>query len=187
MLRAINSWVKRFFYIKKITFKGELVFLQCVCVCVFVCRSNAALEKQRSGKREEKWRASSGISERPRQVNSNLINIFPFYKKQKTVCFVRLRQTCVFMFYRDSRRQLSIDTRPFRPSSEGNPSDEPDPLPAHRQALGERLYPRVHAMQPVINHLHLWKLCFQNRFFIKEHVNLSWLRFAWNWRCTCKQ
>ncbi|XP_063054964.1 E3 ubiquitin-protein ligase UBR5 isoform X11 [Engraulis encrasicolus] len=49
---------------------------------------------------------------------------------------------------RDSRRQLSIDTRPFRPASEGNPSDEPDPLPAHRQALGERLYPRVHAMQP---------------------------------------
>uniref|UniRef100_A0A7N8XQ82 HECT-type E3 ubiquitin transferase n=1 Tax=Mastacembelus armatus TaxID=205130 RepID=A0A7N8XQ82_9TELE len=44
---------------------------------------------------------------------------------------------------RDSRRQLSIDTRPFRPSSEGNPSDEPDPLPAHRQALGERLYPRL--------------------------------------------
>lgn len=54
------------------------------------------------------------------------------------------------LFSRDSRRQLSIDTRPFRPSSEGNPSDEPDPLPAHRQALGERLYPRVHAMQPVI-------------------------------------
>lgn len=50
---------------------------------------------------------------------------------------------------RDSRRQLSIDTRPFRPASEGNPSDEPEPLPAHRQALGERLYPRVHAMQPV--------------------------------------
>ncbi|XP_072562057.1 E3 ubiquitin-protein ligase UBR5 isoform X7 [Paramormyrops kingsleyae] len=49
---------------------------------------------------------------------------------------------------RDSRRQLSVDTRPFRPASEGNPSDEPDPLPAHRQALGERLYPRVHAMQP---------------------------------------
>ncbi|XP_066547011.1 E3 ubiquitin-protein ligase UBR5 isoform X4 [Amia ocellicauda] len=49
---------------------------------------------------------------------------------------------------RDSRRQLSIDTRPFRPASEGNPSDEPDPLPAHRQALGERLYPRVQAMQP---------------------------------------
>uniref|UniRef100_A0A8C1SGC9 E3 ubiquitin-protein ligase UBR5 n=1 Tax=Cyprinus carpio TaxID=7962 RepID=A0A8C1SGC9_CYPCA len=46
------------------------------------------------------------------------------------------------------RRQLSIDTRPFRPASEGNPSDEPEPLPAHRQALGERLYPRVHAMQP---------------------------------------
>lgn len=51
--------------------------------------------------------------------------------------------------YRDFRRQLSIDTRPFRPASEGNPSDDPDPLPAHRQALGERLYPRVQAMQPV--------------------------------------
>lgn len=50
---------------------------------------------------------------------------------------------------RDFRRQLSIDTRPFRPASEGNPSDDPDPLPAHRQALGERLYPRVQAMQPV--------------------------------------
>uniref|UniRef100_UPI00398F2B03 E3 ubiquitin-protein ligase UBR5 isoform X3 n=1 Tax=Pristiophorus japonicus TaxID=55135 RepID=UPI00398F2B03 len=49
---------------------------------------------------------------------------------------------------RESRRQLSIDTRPFRPASEGNPSDDPDPLPAHRQALGERLYPRVQAMQP---------------------------------------
>lgn len=62
------------------------------------------------------------------------------------------------MFYRDSRRQLSIDTRPFRPSSEGNPSDEPDPLPAHRQALGERLYPRVHAMQPVIICIHQTRL-----------------------------
>ncbi|XP_043921583.1 E3 ubiquitin-protein ligase UBR5 [Protopterus annectens] len=49
---------------------------------------------------------------------------------------------------RDFRRQLSIDTRPFRPAAEGNPSDDPDPLPAHRQALGERLYPRVQAMQP---------------------------------------
>ncbi|MGH0149004.1 UNVERIFIED_CONTAM: hypothetical protein FKN15_044615 [Acipenser sinensis] len=49
---------------------------------------------------------------------------------------------------RDSRRLLSIDTRPFRPALEGNPSDDPDPLPAHRQALGERLYPRVQAMQP---------------------------------------
>lgn len=31
-------------------------------------RSDAAVEKPRSGKRTEKWRASSGISERPRQV-----------------------------------------------------------------------------------------------------------------------
>ncbi|TRY88597.1 hypothetical protein DNTS_029996 [Danionella cerebrum] len=52
------------------------------------------------------------------------------------------------LMQRDSRRQLSIDTRPFRPAAEGNASDEPEPLPAHRQALGERLYPRVHAMQP---------------------------------------
>ncbi|XP_048881123.1 E3 ubiquitin-protein ligase UBR5-like isoform X6 [Brienomyrus brachyistius] len=49
---------------------------------------------------------------------------------------------------RDSRRQLSIDTRPFRPAAEGNPSEDADPLPAHRQALGERLYPRVNSMQP---------------------------------------
>lgn len=53
------------------------------------------------------------------------------------------------LFLRDFRRQLSIDTRPFRPAAEANPSDDPDPLPAHRQALGERLYPRVQAMQPV--------------------------------------
>lgn len=82
-----------------------------------------------------------------------------------------LEDFCVFplkwvqnalIFLRDFRRQLSIDTRPFRPASEGNPSDDPDPLPAHRQALGERLYPRVQAMQPVslINFIHLMICCF---------------------------
>ncbi|XP_069477553.1 E3 ubiquitin-protein ligase UBR5 isoform X1 [Ambystoma mexicanum] len=49
---------------------------------------------------------------------------------------------------RDFRRQLSIDTRPYRPPSEGNPGDESDPVPLHRQALGERLHPRVLAIQP---------------------------------------
>lgn len=75
--------------------------------------------------------------------------------------------TSVSVHDRDSRRQLSIDTRPFRPSSEGNPSDEPDPLPAHRQALGERLYPRVHAMQPVMKHLLLLKFCIMKMSLIK--------------------
>lgn len=76
---------------------------------------------------------------------------------------------------------MSIDTRPFRPSSEGNPSDEPDPLPAHRQALGERLYPRVHAMQPV----------FTSQYF---KCNLSYgciftvfLTLMWLTMCLCLQ
>lgn len=165
--------MRDFFVHKQLGLKGELVFLQ--CVCVFVCRSNAALEEQRPGKREEKWRASSRISEGPRQVDSNLILIFHFYNKQKGLRYLKLRRKFVFVFYRDSRRQLSIDTRPFRPSSEGNPSDEPDPLPAHRQALGERLYPRVHAMQPVINHLHPLKLCVTRPDFCTFKSRLSYL------------
>lgn len=119
-----------------------------------LCRSNAATQKPRPGKREEKWRASSRISERPRQVTLSLMRRLKETRKP-----VQSEETCMLVIYRDSRRQLSIDTRPFRPSSEGNPSDEPDPLPAHRQALGERLYPRVHAMQPVIKHLRWLKLC----------------------------
>lgn len=118
---------------------------------VNLCRSDAAFEEQRSRKREAKWRSSSRFSKRQRQVNLLVVLIF-FFKK----CLQPQINQAVFC-YRDSRRQLSIDTRPFRPSSEGNPSDDPDPLPAHRQALGERLYPRVHAMQPVIDfslHLH---------------------------------
>uniref|UniRef100_UPI00358E0F24 E3 ubiquitin-protein ligase UBR5-like isoform X5 n=1 Tax=Myxine glutinosa TaxID=7769 RepID=UPI00358E0F24 len=51
---------------------------------------------------------------------------------------------------RESRRQLSIDARPFHSSSEGNPGDDHEPLPGHRQALGERLYPRVQALQPAL-------------------------------------
>lgn len=111
-------------------------------------RPNAALEEQGSRTRKEKWRPSSWLSERPRQVGFQWFQVV-----QNTDCNSVLRRCnkckCVILLCRDSRRQLSIDTRPFRPSSEGNPSDEPDPLPAHRQALGERLYPRVHAMQPV--------------------------------------
>lgn len=163
--------LRDYFHIEKKSYsKASLFFFN---VCVFVCRSNAALEKQRSGKREKKWRASSRISERSRQVNSSLIHIYPFYNKRKSRRYVILQQPCDFVFCRDSRRQLSIDTRPFRPSSEGNPSDEPDPLPAHRQALGERLYPRVHAMQPVMNHLHPSKLCVNRFVSISEQVNMS--------------
>lgn len=122
---------------------------------VCLCRPNAAIEEQRQGKGEEEWWASSGISERPRQVEFSLMYYLITIRK---VWFVMQ----MFVIYRDSRRQLSIDTRPFRPSSEGNPSDEPDPLPAHRQALGERLYPRVHAMQPVTEHQHRLRLCYKN-------------------------
>ena len=55
---------------------------------------------------------------------------------------------------RDVRRQLSADARPFHfsgSSSNNADGDDPDgdPLPYHRQSLGERLYPRVHALQPV--------------------------------------
>ena len=56
---------------------------------------------------------------------------------------------------RDGRRQLSADARPFHFSgnSSNNVADAEDgePLPYHRQSLGERLYPRVHALQPVSN------------------------------------
>lgn len=53
---------------------------------------------------------------------------------------------------RDARRQLSADARAFHfsgGSSTGDGEDpDGDPLPYHRQSLGERLYPRVHALQP---------------------------------------
>ncbi|XP_068706016.1 E3 ubiquitin-protein ligase UBR5-like [Montipora foliosa] len=55
---------------------------------------------------------------------------------------------------RDGRRQLSADARPFHFSgnSSNNVADAEDgePLPYHRQSLGERLYPRVHALQPAL-------------------------------------
>ncbi|XP_066269411.1 E3 ubiquitin-protein ligase UBR5-like [Branchiostoma lanceolatum] len=46
----------------------------------------------------------------------------------------------------NQRGQLSIDARPFYPG--GNRENEDEPLPPHRQALGERLYPKVQALQP---------------------------------------
>lgn len=149
-----------------------MVVLVLCCYCVFVVcdikfsnaifRSNAAFEEQRSWKGEKKWRTSSRISERPWQVDltrrASIHELLAFTEDPDSFR----------VLYRDSRRQLSIDTRPFRPSSEGNPSDEPDPLPAHRQALGERLYPRVHAMQPVIICIH------QTRFeFIQPNCVIS--------------
>ncbi|XP_048590266.1 E3 ubiquitin-protein ligase UBR5-like isoform X2 [Nematostella vectensis] len=54
---------------------------------------------------------------------------------------------------RESRRTLSADARPFycsgTPSTDGDDTDG-DPLPYHRQSLGERLYPRVHALKPAL-------------------------------------
>lgn len=69
-LKLLSSW--EIFVHKRFTLKSDFFFLQ--SFCVFVCRSNAALKKQRSGKREEKRWASSRISERPRQVDSSLIH-----------------------------------------------------------------------------------------------------------------
>lgn len=54
---------------------------------------------------------------------------------------------------RDVRRQLSADARAFHfsgsNSSNATDAEDGDRLPYHRQSLGERLYPRVHALQPV--------------------------------------
>ena len=54
---------------------------------------------------------------------------------------------------RDVRRQLSADARAFHFSGSSSSADgddaDGDPLPYHRRSLGERLYPRVHALQPV--------------------------------------
>ena len=53
---------------------------------------------------------------------------------------------------REVRRQLSADARAFHfsgsSSADGEDADG-DSLPYHRKSLGERLYPRVHALQPV--------------------------------------
>ena len=54
---------------------------------------------------------------------------------------------------RDVRRQLSADARAFHFSGNSSSADgddaDGDSLPYHRKSLGERLYPRVHALQPV--------------------------------------
>jgi len=60
---------------------------------------------------------------------------------------------------RDSRRLLSYDAQPFYMPSEPNPNPASNPEPPtdssgdtmmqYRRQLGERLYPRVRALQPV--------------------------------------
>ena len=50
------------------------------------------------------------------------------------------------------RNQLSYDARPFYPrdnSSVDERAPDYEPLPPSKQALGERLFPRVLALQPV--------------------------------------
>ena len=60
---------------------------------------------------------------------------------------------------RDSRRQLSVDARHFRVSSNSGDEEDGDsePMPLHRQSLGDRLYPRVHALQPVSGAAAAWR------------------------------
>ena len=50
------------------------------------------------------------------------------------------------------RNTLSYDARPFYPRDSANADDRNadfEPLPPSKQALGERLFPRVYALQPV--------------------------------------
>lgn len=103
---------------------------------------------ERDRERERDMRRSSGLRAGSRRDRDRFVPAFCFYYSSQFGIVPNLLLHGIF-YFRDFRRQLSIDTRPFRPASEGNPSDDPDPLPAHRQALGERLYPRVQAMQPV--------------------------------------
>ena len=63
---------------------------------------------------------------------------------------------------RDVRRQLSADARAFHFSGSSSSADgedaEGDALPYHRKSLGERLYPRVHALQPVSSVVYGFKM-----------------------------
>ena len=69
---------------------------------------------------------------------------------------------------RDGRRQLSADARPFHFSGNtaGESEDgESEPLPYHRHSLGERLYPRVHSLQPVSIYQAITLLQFPRKLF----------------------
>ena len=63
---------------------------------------------------------------------------------------------------RDVRRQLSADARAFHFSGNSSSADgddaDGDSLPYHRKSLGERLYPRVHALQPVSSVVYSFKM-----------------------------
>lgn len=63
MDNIVNTELSQTGKLSKLPFKG--------CT-VSVCRSNAAPEKQRQRKREEKWRAACRIQERQRQVSLTL-------------------------------------------------------------------------------------------------------------------
>lgn len=88
----------------------------------------------------------------------------------------RIRRAASSRFKRDRdvRRQLSADARAFHfsgnnSSNNSNSADaeDGDRLPYHRQSLGERLYPRVHALQPV-SHLSLVLLHSSVTFFQRD-------------------
>lgn len=62
----------------------------------------------------------------------------------------------------DVRRQLSADARAFHFSGSSSSADgedaDGDSLPYRRKSLGERLYPRVHALQPVSSLVYSFKM-----------------------------
>ena len=75
---------------------------------------------------------------------------------------------------RDVRRQLSADARAFHFSGNSSSADgddaDGDSLPYHRKSLGERLYPRVHALQPVSSVVHRFKMLNQSINFIYARI-----------------
>lgn len=86
----------------------------------------------------------------------------------------RIRRATSYRYKRDreGRRQLSADARPFHFSGSNSSADgeDGDSLPYHRQSLGERLYPRVHSLQPVSTHPLLMVIILN----IDDKVNLQW-------------
>ncbi|KAL9962175.1 hypothetical protein ACROYT_G031256 [Oculina patagonica] len=80
----------------------------------------------------------------------------PSLDTSRTGIVQRIRRATSYRYKRDRerdvRRQLSADARAFHFSGGSSSADgedaDGDPLPYHRRSLGERLYPRVHALQP---------------------------------------
>jgi hypothetical protein len=77
----------------------------------------------------------------------------------------------------DLRRELTVDAPPFYPIKQGNETEahsqvtsSPDPLHHQRRQLGERLYVRVAAIQPVSRNILLYAAQFLSFFFNEMQV-----------------